>query len=101
MEPFVAIFEDPGMTAVDYDAILEDLESTGRLYNENRISHVAFERKGSWCVVDVWNSLESFQQFAEDGLKPIFKKLGLNPPPPTVLPAHRYMGAQAEHAVSQ
>jgi hypothetical protein len=100
MERLVAIFEDPGMTAVDYDAILRELESTGRLYNENRISHVAFERKGNWCVVDVWNSLESFQQFAENELKPIFKKLGLNPPPPSVLPVHLYMGAQAEHAVS-
>ena len=100
MERFVTVFEAPGMTAQDYDAIISELESKGRLYNANRISHVAFERKGAWCVVDVWNSLESFQQFAENELKPIFVKIGLNPPPPVVLPAHKYLGVKAETSVS-
>ena len=100
MERFVAFFENPNMTAKDYDAILSVMESSGKLYNENRISHVAFERKGSCCVVDVWNSLESFQQFAENVLKPIFEKLDLNVPPPVVFPAHNYMGAKAEVPIS-
>jgi len=100
MERFVTIFEAPEMTAAEYDAILKELEARGHLYNSNRISHVAFERKNGWCVMDVWNSLESFQQFAENELKPIFEKLNLNPPPPTVLPAHHYLGVKAEASVS-
>lgn len=100
MERFVVLFEAPDMSAGDYDAILKEMETSKTLYNENRISHVAFERKGAWCVVDVWNSLESFQQFSENTLKPIFQKLNLNPPPPIVLQAHKYLGVKADEKVA-
>jgi len=99
MERFVVLFEAP-ITSADYDTIMKDVEASGILQSENLLSHVAFERKGNLCVVDVWNSLEPFQHFAETVLKPTFQKLNLNVPPPTVLPAHRYEGAGARKAVS-
>ena len=100
MEKTVVLFEATNMGANEYDAILKEMETTGTLYNEKRISHVSYERNGTWCVVDVWESPEAFTEFGQNVLQPIFAKLGLNPPPPTVLPAHRYMGAHAEETMS-
>lgn len=100
MKKTVVLFEAPGFTQQNYDAILQELESRGKLYDEKRISHVSFDRNGTWCVVDVWDSAESFNDFAQNYLMPIMAKLGLNVPPPTVLPAHNYMGARAEEAIS-
>ena len=100
MERTVILFEAPNMTQEDYDAIIREMEAAGTLYNEKRISHVSFERDGKWCVVDVWDSPEAIAEFGKNVLQPIFTKLGLNPPPPVVLPAHRYVGVHAEEAVS-
>lgn len=100
MEKTVVLFEAPNMTAKDYDAIIKEMETSGILYNDRRLSHVAYERDGKWCVVDVWDSQEAFMEFGQKVLKPIFEKLGLNPPPPVLLPAHRYMSAHAEEAIS-
>ncbi|MBD0369011.1 MAG: hypothetical protein ICV53_23250 [Flavisolibacter sp.] len=88
------------MTHDQYDAILSELESRGKLYDERRISHVSFDRNGTWCVVDVWESAESFNDFAQSQLMSIFAKLGINVPQPTVLPAHLYLGAHAEASIS-
>lgn len=96
MGKVVVIFEFAGMTHKEYDAISDDLQSRGMLYTEKRPSHVSYERDGKWCVVDVWNSMEDVQEFAEKGLKPAFQKLGLNPPQPVILPAHRWIGVEEE-----
>ena len=60
MSKVVVLFEFEGMTHVEYDAICDDLKARDKLFNENRPSHVAFERDGKFCVVDVWNSGEAF-----------------------------------------
>ena len=100
MKKAVVIFEAPGMKHDEYDAIQRELESRGKLYDERRISHVSFDRNGTWCVVDVWDSAESFNDFAQNHLMPVMTKLGINPPQPTMLPAHLYLGAHAEEAIS-
>lgn len=96
MNKIVVLFEFEGMGAKEYDAICEDLRKNDKLYNYNRPSHVAFERDGKWCVVDVWNSEEAMREFAESGLIPAFQKLGINPPQPVILPAHSYKGVVEE-----
>ena len=100
MEKIVALFETPDMVAKDYDAILKEMEAKGILYNPKRLSHVSFIRNGNWCVVDVWESAEAFNDFGQNVLGPIFAKLGLKPPQPIVLPAYNYMGRHAEEGVS-
>ena len=99
MSKVVILFEFDGMTSKDYDAICDDLKERNKLFNENRPAHVTFERKGKFCVVDVWNSGEALQEFVDTGLKPAFTKLGLNPPQPEVLPAYSWMGV-AEEVIS-
>lgn len=70
------------------------------MYNENSPAHVSFERDGKWCVVDVWNSAEAVKEFAEMALMPAFKKLGINPPQPTILPALSWVGLTEELVLS-
>lgn len=96
MNKIVVLFEFAGMGAKEYDVICEDLRKNNKLYNYNRPSHVAFERDGKWCVVDVWNSEEAMREFAETGLMPAFQKLGINPPQPVILPAYSYKGVVEE-----
>ena len=100
MEKAVVLFEATNLSSQDYDNILKELEAVGKLYDERRLSHVSYNRNGTWCVVDVWDSKEAFDDFAQNTLMSVFGKLGLNPPPPTILPAHVYMGAHAEDAIS-
>ena len=99
MGKVVVVFEFAGMTHKEYDAICDDLRTRGKLQNENRPSHVAFERDGKWCVVDVWTSPEALQEFVDTGLKPAFAKLGINPPEPAVLPVYNWIGV-AEEVIS-
>ena len=96
MGKVVVVFEFTEMGSKEYDAICADLQANGKLMNENRPSHVAFERDGKFCVVDVWNSAEALQEFAATGLMPAFKRLGLNPPQPAVLPVYKWMGLAEE-----
>jgi len=96
MNKVVVLFEFEGMTHKEYDAICDDLKERNKLFNENRPAHVAFERDGKFCVVDVWNSGEALQEFVDTGLKPAFTKLGINPPQPAVLPVYNWLGVAEE-----
>ena len=100
MSKIVAYFEFPEMTQAHYDAIIAEMKKNNQLFDERRLSHVAFQKGPNWCVVDVWNSEEDLADFAKNNLIPKFEKVGLNPPPPQVFPAHNYMGARAEELIS-
>ena len=99
MSKIVAVFEFP-MTQAQYDAIISEMKKNNQLWDERRLSHVSFQKGANWCVVDVWNSEEELNDFAQNNLRPVFQKLGLNPPPPEIYPAHNYMGARAEEPIS-
>jgi hypothetical protein len=100
MSKVVIFFELAGMTHKEYDAAMDELRAQGKLLNENRPSHVAFNKDGKWCVVDVWDSAEAFSEFASTVLAPIFLKLGLTPPQPGVYPVHNYIGVKSEELIS-
>jgi len=91
MSKIVAYFEFSDMTSKEYDAIINELKKRGWLKNANRPSHVAFDKNGSWCVVDVWESQEALMDFAGNHLIPIFNQLGITPPQPMVFPVHNYI----------
>ena len=52
------------------------------------ISHVAGATPTGWCVVDVWESQESFDKFFANRLGPALQKVGL--PEPNVTPFEVY-----------
>jgi hypothetical protein len=100
MGKVVIFFELAGMTHKEYDAAMNELKAQGKTLNENRLAHIAFNKDGKWCVVDVWDSAEAFTEFASTVLAPAFSKLGLTPPQPGVYPLHNYIGKKAEDLIS-
>ena len=100
MSKVVVLFEQPGMTYKEYDAICDELRKRNKLVNEDRVAHVSFERDEKFCVVDVWISEESMKKFVETALMPASMKLGLIPIQPVILPAHSWIGLAEEIILS-
>ena len=96
MSKVVVLFEQPGMTHKEYDAICDELRRQNKLVNEDRLAHVSFERDEKFFVVDVWISEESMKKFVETVLMPASMKLGLIPMQPVILPAHSWIGITEE-----
>jgi hypothetical protein len=99
MSKITAVFELPGMTAAQYNAIVHELKAQGKLPDERRPSHIAFQKGGNWCVVDIWNSEADLMEFGQTTLFPIFAKLGITPTPPAIYPLHHYIGANLEEYI--
>jgi quinol monooxygenase YgiN len=72
--------EIPGVNAAQYDAIIKDAIPNGRLAEGCRF-HVAGPMEDGWRVVDVWDSQESFDTFAQSTLAAAFKKNGIQAQP--------------------
>ena len=82
----VVMFEVPAMHAAQYDRIIEGLEAADQGEPDGRLFHVAAPQGDGWLVVDVWSSVEKFEQFGQT-LMPIVQELGLTPQP-QIYPAH-------------
>ncbi|MBI3978787.1 MAG: hypothetical protein HY331_11440 [Chloroflexi bacterium] len=85
----VIIMKWEGITPQQYDAA-RDLVKWESNVPAGGLYHVAaFDQKGL-RVVDVWESAEAFQQFAETRLMPGVRQLGLpGEPKVEIYPAHR------------
>jgi hypothetical protein len=88
MSTVVAVFDVPGMTSAQYDRVIKDLETAGVGSPKGRLYHVASSKEGGWFVVDVWESAELLNQFAQT-LMPILQKAGVTPPQPQVYSVHK------------
>lgn len=88
MSSLVVVF-DLGSTSAQYDRVIHDLEAAGLGHPKGRLYHVAApgEEKGRWLVVDVWESAELLNQFAQS-LMPILQKEGIEAAPPKTYPVH-------------
>lgn len=84
---FVVVFEAPGMTASQYDAVDRALEAAGQRSPAGRLYHVAAPTDDGWLVVDVWESEDQLAQFSET-LRPILEKAGAPLVQPRTFPAH-------------
>jgi len=100
MSKVVVLFEQPGMTHKEYDAICDELRQQNKFVNANRLAHVSFERDERFCIVDVWISEEPMKKFVETALMPASMKLGLMPFQPVILPAHSWIGRTEELILS-
>ena len=86
-QAIIAIFDVPGMTANQYDQVMQNLENAGAGAPKGRLNHMAAAKDGGWLVVDVWESGELLEQFAQT-LVPILQQAGVTPPQPQVYPVH-------------
>ena len=87
MATIIAVFELAGMTASQYDQVIKDLAAAGQGSPKGRLHHVAASKAGGWFVVDVWESPELLNEFAQT-LMPILQQKGVTPPQPQVYPVH-------------
>lgn len=87
MTQILAIFDTPKMTAEQYDLVDKELRALGLVEPEGRLHHVAAATENGWCVVDVWQSGDSLDQFSKV-LMPVLEKNGVEPAQPRIYPVH-------------
>ncbi len=86
----VAEFNIPGMTADQYDRVVQELEAKGAGTPEGRTFHVAAPNATGWFVVDVWESRGHLDRFGKT-LIPVLMAAGVTPAQPEIRPVHNIM----------
>jgi hypothetical protein len=71
-----------------YDRVLEKMGLTEGRTPEGAIFHVAGEIDGGFRVVDVWDSAEQFQRFAEEQIAPLTREEGFPQPEVSMWEVH-------------
>ena len=87
MSTIAVVFDLPDVTSAQYDQVMKSLELAGAGNPPGRLYHVASPKERGWLVVDVWESGELLNQFAQT-LVPIMQDAGVTPPQPQVYPVH-------------
>ena len=83
-------FSIPGMASKQYDQVWKDLRESGNENPKGLLHHVGAQGKNNiWAVVDIWETEESFNDFAQI-LMPILTKNGIasDKAQPEILPVH-------------
>jgi hypothetical protein len=91
----VAVLLDfPDGSVEAYDRVIARMGLSGGEPPPGAIFHVAGARpEGGFRVVDVWESGEAFQAFADAQIGPITAAEGFSPPTVSMWPVHNTMGA--------
>jgi hypothetical protein len=89
------IVEIPGATQDLYDKILDNL-GIGRegALIEGQLAHIASPMDGGWRVVDVWESEDAFNKFANERLGAAMAAAGV----PAGAPAPKFFPVRVFHA---
>ncbi len=76
-------------TQENYDAVMADMGLNGGV-PPHAIFHFAGPIPGGWRVIDVWETIEAYQAFAESRIMPLAQKHGIaNPPEVEIWPVHQ------------
>ena len=85
----------PGSTLSQYDQLTPKLDSTSG-DRKGTLSHWIAKSDTGILIVDVWETREEFQSFADEQLIPAAKEVGLpNPPEVTFHEIHNYFTKDA------
>ena len=74
------IMDFKGATLDQYDQVVGDMDLGGKV-PPNAISHWSAATDDGFRVVDVWESREAFDKFAEEKIGPLTAKAGIEGPP--------------------
>jgi hypothetical protein len=74
-----------------YDRVLERMGLTDGRPPAGALFHIAGEVDGGFRVVDVWESAEAFQAFAEEKIGPMSAAEGFPPPEVSMWEIHNTM----------
>ena len=91
----IVMVSDAGTDSVEqYDQVIEQLEEAGHGNPPGRLSHTAaLKDNGSYLVVDVWESPEALQRFAQV-LMPLIEAAGGGAPNLQISPVHNMINAR-------
>jgi hypothetical protein len=84
------LMEFKGVSTDQYDAVVRAMELGGLPY-KGGIFHVAGPTEDGLRIVDVWESQEAFDAFAQAKLMPITQQLGITPPEVKVWPVYNVL----------
>jgi hypothetical protein len=89
--PLAAVFDLPGVTGAQYDALMRALEARGVGAPDGRLCHVASCAGEGWLVVDVWETAEQLARFAP-ALAAAMRASGIPAAAPRTYPVHNLLG---------
>lgn len=91
----IVMVSDAGTDSVEqYDQIIQQLEEAGHGNPPGRLSHTsALKDNGSYLVVDVWESPEALQRFAQV-LMPLIEAAGGVAPNLQISPVHNMINGR-------
>ncbi len=84
-QKLVVMFDAPGASRESYVQLIEALVADGLGNPPGRLSHTCCAKGDGWLVVDVWESAELLNQFAQT-TAPTFQRLGMALAVPQIYP---------------
>lgn len=84
---FAMLFTPAAMDATQYDECIKRLEAAGAGAPKGRLHHACFGTGNQLRVLDIWDSMTSFEKFGQT-LMPILQQLGVDPGQPEISPLH-------------
>lgn len=84
------LLEFPAGSLEQYDAVIEEMNLGGKPAPHG-IFHVAGPTESGLRIVDVWDSPEEFEHFAQNKIGPITQKHGIAAPTVSVWPVHNML----------
>jgi hypothetical protein len=86
----------PGVSLEQYDQVIEAMGFTpGGAHVPGCLFHWAAKTDDGIRVVDVWESKEQFERFAEEKIGPLTEQAGFGPPPAiTSYEVHNHLSTQ-------
>jgi hypothetical protein len=88
--PVALVMDFPGGTKDNYDNVIARMELGGQM-PAGGLFHAAGPTADGWRVVDVWESMEQFQRFAEERIMPLTAAEGMAPPNVRHVDVHNVM----------
>ena len=86
-------FSPSGLDRSKYDEAIRRLEQAGEGSLPGRLYHCFYDSGGAFKVVEVWDSLQSFERHGQT-LVPILKSVGIDAGQPVVGSAHNVIAGQ-------
>lgn len=84
---FAILFKPTSMDVSGYDEVIRRLEAAGAGAPPGRLYHACYGEGSDLRVVDVWESMETFERFGQT-LMPLLQELGIDPGEPEIRPIH-------------
>jgi hypothetical protein len=84
-----------------YDRVIEAMGLTDGRPPSHALFHMAGPTDSGFRVVDIWESVEEFQKFAEEKIGPLANAEGFPPPTVSIWELHNTMEREGERVLAR